>query len=299
MSDQRTIDPASSALVIDETGHDDHDHDEHDRGLQHDLATMGASAASAAGAIRSRVADGLATKVDRRRLLGIAGGGAAALALAACIPVTGGGYAAINEETEGPYPGDGSNGPNVLTTSGVVRRDLKSSFGSFSGSATGVPLTLRMRATDVSDGGNPKAGLAIYAWHCDSQGRYSLYSNGVTDQNWLRGVQVTDANGWVRFDTIWPGCYDGRWPHIHFEVYPSAAKATSAANKLRTSQIAMPAAQSKAVYATSNYPSSAANLAKTSLSTDGVFRDGWTHQLAEVSGSVTNGYTAVLTFAVP
>ncbi len=278
----------------------DHDHDdEHDLGLQHDLARMGATVASATGNVLGRVADGLTTRVDRRRLLAMAGGGAAAVALAACIPVTGGGYAAINEETAGPYPGDGSNGPNVLTTSGVVHRDLTKSFGSMSGSVTGVPLTLRMRATDVSDGGVAKAGLAIYAWHCDALGRYSLYSSGVTNQNWLRGIQVTDANGWVRFDTIWPGCYSGRWPHIHFEVYPSASAASSSANKMRTSQVALPATQSKAVYATSGYTGSTTNLSRLSLSTDGVFRDGWTNQLAAVGGNVTNGYTATITFAIP
>jgi len=68
--------------------------------------------------------------------------------------------------------------------------------------------------------------------------RYSLYSSGATNQNYLRGVQEADAGGKVTFTSIYPGCYAGRRPHIHFEVYPSLASSTSAANKSATSQIA-------------------------------------------------------------
>ena len=62
-------------------------------------------------------------------------------------------------------------------------------------------------------------GAAVYLWHCDADGNDSLYSNGVTGENYLRGVQEADANGQVHFTTIVPGCYAGRWPHIHFEVF--------------------------------------------------------------------------------
>jgi protocatechuate 3,4-dioxygenase beta subunit len=41
----------------------------------------------------------------------------------------------------------------------------------------------------------------------------------VTTESYLRGVQVTDSNGQVTFTTIYPACYSGRWPHIHFEVF--------------------------------------------------------------------------------
>ena len=51
-------------------------------------------------------------------------------------------------------------------------------------------------------------------------------------------------------------CYDGRWPHIHFEVYPSLAKATNSANKIATSQMALPEDTAKAVYATAGYEQS-------------------------------------------
>ena len=55
-----------------------------------------------------------------------------------------------------------------------------------------------------------------------------MYSQGVEDQNYLRGVQVADADGVVTFTSIFPACYAGRWPHIHFEVYPDQAGITDA-----------------------------------------------------------------------
>ena len=58
----------------------------------------------------------------------------------------------IPEETGGPFPGDGSNGPDVLTQSGVVRRDIRSSFGSASGVAGGVPLTIQLTVLDATNG---------------------------------------------------------------------------------------------------------------------------------------------------
>ena len=75
-------------------------------------------------------------------------------------------------------------------------------------------------------------------WHCDRDGEYSLY--GATDQNYLRGVQETDASGVVTFTTIFPACYSGRMPHIHIEVYRSETTATSYTNKLKTTQLAFP-----------------------------------------------------------
>ena len=68
----------------------------------------------------------------------------------------------IPDETAGPYPGDGSNGPDVLEQSGVVRSDLTSSFGEFSGTAEGVPMTLELTLTDLARGGAPLAGAAVY-----------------------------------------------------------------------------------------------------------------------------------------
>jgi protocatechuate 3,4-dioxygenase beta subunit len=202
---------------------------------------------------------------------------------------------AVPNETEGPFPGDGSNGPNVLATSGVVRSDIRSSFGGLNGTAVGVPLTIQIILVSASTC-EPLAGRAVYIWHCDRDGQYSLY--GIANQNYLRGVQETDASGLVTFTSIFPACYSGRWPHIHVEVYPSIATATSAANKQATTQIALPKEACDQVYATSGYEASITNLSRISLATDMVFSDGASLELATVTGSPTAGMTSTLTIAI-
>jgi protocatechuate 3,4-dioxygenase beta subunit len=234
-----------------------------------------------------------------------AGSTATTAATAAATSATSGGTSGgtstlteIPEETAGPFPGDGSNGPDALAEPGIVRRDIRSSFGSSTTVATGVPLTVELTIIDVATGAG-KAGAAVYLWHCDQQGRYSMYSQGVTDENYLRGVQETDAGGKVSFTTIYPACYSGRWPHIHFEVYGSLADTASASKKIATSQLAMPDAVNKAVFATDGYGASVSNYAQTSLTRDNVFSDdGGIHETPTVSGDVSAGYTAKLDVGV-
>ena len=296
-----------------------HDHDgteEHDLGLAHDLPRF---------ARRSGL--------GRRGLLALFGGVGAA-AVAGCAsddsssssgsssstgstgsdrpdgggpgqPPDGGGSnvtvgeGEIPEETAGPYPGDGSNGPDVLSESGVVRSDLTQSIGSASGVAEGVPLTLRMKVYDLNgDDVTVLSGAAVYAWHCDREGRYSMYDEEVAEENYLRGVQETDEDGWVQFTSIFPACYSGRWPHVHFEVYESLSAATSGGTKLRTSQLALPEDVCAEVYATDGYEQSVTNLGQVSLDSDNVFSDGYSLQLAKVTGSVDDGYVATLNVPV-
>ena len=204
----------------------------------------------------------------------------------------------LPEETGGPYPGDGSNGANVLNQSGIVRSDITSSFGSSTTKAEGVPLNITMTINDYANNKAPLAGGAVYVWHCDREGRYSLYSQGVTGENYLRGVQETDGQGQVKFTTIFPACYSGRWPHIHFEVYPSLAKATNSANKIATSQMALPEATCQAVYATSGYQQSLSNMSRVSLDSDNVFSDGYDLQMPTVTGDPSSGYQLSFSCAV-
>jgi protocatechuate 3,4-dioxygenase beta subunit len=204
----------------------------------------------------------------------------------------------LPEETSGPFPGDGSSGANVLNQSGIVRRDITSSFGSSTTKAEGVPLNITMTINDYANNEAPLAGGAVYLWHCDREGRYSLYSQGVTGENYLRGVQETDNRGQVKFITIFPACYSGRWPHIHFEVYPNLAKATNGANKIATSQMALPEATCKAVYATSGYEQSLSNMSRISLDSDNVFRDGYDLQMPTVTGDLSSGYQLSFSCAV-
>ncbi|MSR99430.1 intradiol ring-cleavage dioxygenase [Arthrobacter sp. BL-252-APC-1A] len=239
------------------------------------------------------------TLLQRRQLLKAFGIGGLTLALTACGAASEAGCGEIPDETAGPYPGDGSNGPDVLEQSGIVRSDIRSSFGESSGTAEGIPMTLELRITDLANGGAPFAGVAVYVWHCTREGLYSMYSEGVEDQNYLRGVQIADADGVVRFSSIFPACYSGRWPHIHFEVYPDEASITDSANAIATSQVALPEEACKAVYATAGYETSVRNLAQVTLASDSVFGDdGGASQLGKVTGSVEQGYSVSLTAGV-
>lgn len=268
----------------------------------------------------------LATLVSRRGILGLAGLGVGAVALAACSAVadasaspsatsaaatatptpTASATASasaetaalpageIPDETAGPYPGDGSNGPDVLEQSGIVRSDLRTSIGG-GATAEGVPLQFTLRLTDMANGDAPMVGAAVYAWHCDAAGRYSMYSSGIEGETYLRGVQVTDADGQVTFTSIVPGCYSGRWPHIHFEVYPSVDRITDSGEAIATSQLAFPESMLGAVYALPAYEGSTRNLSQVSLATDNVFGDdGGALQVATVTRDTANGYTASL-----
>jgi len=204
----------------------------------------------------------------------------------------------VPDETGGPYPGDGSNGVNVLDDSGIVRSDIRASFGSSTTVAAGVPLTIALTVRDAATGA-ALVGKGVYLWHCDQSGRYSLYSNGAQNENYLRGVQQTDANGTVSFTSIYPACYSGRWPHIHFEVYDDVATAVASGPIVKTSQIALPEEANAQVYATSGYEQSVRNASQISLRSDNVFGDdGGIHQIATMSGSVAAGYTAALTIGV-
>ena len=275
----------------------DHPHgpgevEDHDRGLLFDMQRL----------------------VGRRQALAVLGGTALA-ALAGCTASTsgtsnattasssaaaggtasGGDVEVIPEETAGPYPADGSNGKNVLSESGVVRSDIRSSFGSSTTTAEGVPLTIRLTLVEA-DGDTPVAGAAVYLWHCNRDGQYSMYDRAVADENYLRGVQASGADGTVTFTSVFPACYSGRWPHIHFEVYRSVDEATAAGQLLATSQLALPEATCSTVYATTGYEQSVSNLARVSLAQDMVFGDdGGVSQLAAMSGDVSGGYTAALT----
>jgi len=254
---------------------------EHDRGLARDLEVM----------LRG------ASRRDFLRLLV----GAGAVPLFGCGGdggrngnPTGGdpaGCAPIPEETAGPFPGDGSSGANALALSGIVRSDIRSSIAGATGAADGVLLTVVLTLVDT--GCAPLAGRAVYVWHCDREGRYSMYSEGVTDENYLRGVQVSDDAGSVTFTTVFPGCYPGRMPHIHFAVYPSL-DSISPGSEIATSQLALPVDACEAVYATTGYAASIEALGQVSFETDGVFSDGASRQVATTSGGATGGYTATL-----
>lgn len=297
--------------------------DAHDHGLMHDLKSL-------------QDQEHLARQHRRQALrwLGTAGmvglGGSALLSLPAC---GGGGDAASGtttssgtgtsttttadtisnavsscsvapEETQGPYPGDGSNSANgsvvnALMLSGIVRQDIRTSVGSASGTADGVPLTMKLKLVSTNSSCASLEGYAIYLWHCTRDGKYSIYSSGATSENYLRGVQATDSNGVATFTTVFPGCYSGRMPHMHLEVYRSLTTATSYSNKLKTSQLAFPVTTCQEVYNNvSGYSASINNLAAISFATDNIFSDGYSTELVSITGDVTNGYVATIVIGI-
>ena len=226
--------------------------------------------------------------LSRRRALTLLGGSGLAL-LVGCSDGTGNG--AVPPEAVGPFPADGSNGPNVLARSGVVRRDIRTSIGDARGTAEGLPMTVRLR---VLSGDAPLAGAAVYLWQCDRNGDYSLYSPAAADQNYLRGVQVAGPDGRLEFLSVFPGCYPGRWPHLHVEVYPSVQEATASGRPLRTTQLALPQEACESAYAADGYASSVRHLAEVSLDRDVAFADGYDRQLLAMSGSNAQGWVAEL-----
>jgi len=278
---------------------DDHDHH---HGLGHDLTALNATI------LKRRRALAWLAGASALPLIGCGGSDDANSSSTSTTTTTGttttttttttASCSVIPTETNGPYPADGTTSLNALLLSGIVRSDIRSSFAGATGVAAGVPLTVTLTLVNTNSSCASLAGYAIYIWHCNQAGLYSLYSAGVTGENYLRGVQATDSNGQVTFTTIFPACYSGRWPHIHFEVYPSLATATSVSNVVKTSQIAMTEAACDTVFASSGYSASVSNFSRVSLSTDNVFSDGATLETPTITGSVSAGYALALTVGI-
>jgi protocatechuate 3,4-dioxygenase beta subunit len=239
-------------------------------------------------------------ELDRRRMLAGVALGLGGAALAACGGRAGAQAAAACSvtpgETRGPFPADGSNGGrrpvNVLAMDGVVRRDLRASFAGMTGRAEGVPLELELVLAGEASC-SPLPGRAVYLWQNDAAGAYSLYD--LPGENYLRGLQPADADGRVRFGAIVPGCYGGRYPHCHFEVFASAEAALRGDAPLLVSQLAFPDAECRAIYRDdARYGASLGNLDRLPLGRDFVFRDldaeGRTSQLLRLEGDPAHGY---------
>jgi protocatechuate 3,4-dioxygenase beta subunit len=256
--------------------------------------------------VTSQLQRDLAASFDRRRVIGGIALGLGGAVLAACgsrAGAQGGACIATPAETKGPFPADGSNGGrrpiDMLGVEGVERRDIRPSFAGMEGRAEGVPLELELSLTGAGCAAMP--GRAIYLWQNDAAGDYSLYSR--TDANYLRGVQAADGSGRVSFTSIVPGCYGGRYPHCHFEVFESVAAARSGAAPLLVSQLAFPAAECRTIYRDdARYGESLANLQRLPIERDFVFGDsdpaGRARQTVELSGDPRTGYRGTATIAL-
>lgn len=292
--------------------HEDHDHD---RGLAHDLQAL--------------------RRLDRRRALGLMGLGGSALALSSCgggsgsggnvggsptpapspsatasptpsPTATSGTCTAYAAETNGPYPADGTNtssGPtsNVLPDARFQRSEIRQAAIPIGQTAAGVDLRLTLTLANVNAACAPLAGYAVYLWHCNAEGQYSLYD--LPNETYLRGVQVSDANGRVSFTTVVPGCYAGRYPHLHLEVFSSLANATNGSFARLVSQIALPAAICTTVYGgDARYGQSLNRFNATSIAGDNVFGNNGAAQIAAMTltatGSIAAGYDGTATIGL-
>ena len=177
-------------------------------------------------------------------------------------------------ETEGPFYFD----PNL------VRQDITEG-------KTGLPLNLTF--TVIDENCSPIPNVLVDIWHCDKDGLYSGYSQpagDTTGQTFLRGIQLTDASGIARFDTIYPGWYQGRATHIHF-------KARTTQTTYVTSQFAFPESANDAVYATSLYSGRGSN--PTSNAGDMVFQSSSPqYLLLGVTSDGSGGYNGTYTMGI-
>ena len=160
----------------------------------------------------------------------------------------------------------------------------------------GVPLTIAVQVVRQSSGCAPIQGAAVDLWHADAKGWYSGYPGqgdnhnvNTTGQTFLRGTQLTDAEGKVRFTTIYPGYYRGRTTHAHFKVHlPGNLMVT-------TSQLYFPENITQAVYNTSAY--SARGQKDTSNNADGIYRSNHPPLLAVTSSGTGYLGTMIVTVA--
>lgn len=161
----------------------------------------------------------------------------------------------------------------------------------------GAPLTLRINIWDVANKScTPLKGARVDVWHCDAWGIYSGVSGrafDTTGQQFLRGYQVTDANGGVQFQTIYPGWYSGRTVHIHFTI---RTKDANGDNYQFTSQLFFRDALTDQVY--SKKPYSKKGKRNTRNRDDNVFKNGGNQLLLNVRGDGGNGYLATISIGL-
>jgi protocatechuate 3,4-dioxygenase beta subunit len=204
---------------------------------------------------------------------GTTGGSAAGATsdLVACVLVP--------EETAGPY------GLDLSDESEYVRRDITEG-------RAGVPLALTLTVVTAAGECAPVSDARVDVWQCDAEGQYSGYEQPDVDtvgETFLRGIQRTDANGVVTFETIYPGWYEGRATHIHYQVFLGDGLAA-------TSQLAFPDDVSTQVYESEHYR--ARGDSPTSTNADGVFRDGTEGEMIALTGDVTSGYAGNLVVGI-
>lgn len=199
------------------------------------------------------------------------------LAAGACV--------ATPAEMEGPFPLDLSNKPQFF------RQDITEG-------RPGVPLNVTFTVLNFDTQCTPAPNIRVDAWQCDKDGLYSGYANqtghnqppqNLVGQTFMRGIQLTDANGEVKFKTIYPGWYPGRAVHIHMNFFVNSKKGF-------TTQAAFPDALTKTVF--QNNPMYGGQADTTNATDQGIFSDGVTYQMFTIAPNSSGGYDASLVIAI-
>ncbi len=184
----------------------------------------------------------------------------------------------IPSETRGPYPLD------LSQDSSKFRRAIHED-------KAGVALSVTLTIVNVNDNCKPIPNVRVDVWHCDKDGVYSGFNQpgaNTEGQTFCRGIQMSDALGQVTFTTIYPGWYNGRITHIHFEMFLSSILSAS-------SQLCFPDALNTEVYSTALYASRGKNTSVANNAADSVFSDSTKYQLVNITPNAqTGGYDATL-----
>ena len=142
------------------------------------------------------------------------------LALSACATTASLATGRAVAQTACALADNAGEGPFYFDPS-LVRSDIRDD-------RPGAPLTIAIQVTRASDCAT-LAAARVDLWQADAIGLYSGYENqrgvggvdpsSAAGRSYLRGTQLTDGDGWVRFTTIFPSWYGGRTPHLHFKVF--------------------------------------------------------------------------------
>lgn len=195
------------------------------------------------------------------------------------------------EVTEGPYSLDGA----------LVRKDIREDKEGFEVQYT---FTVVDQANDCA----PLPDALLEIWHCDALGEYSGFVGGNGHQGedngtFLRGGQMTDANGQCSITSIWPGHYISRAVHVHLRVHTEVTltdDSYTGGEVIHTGQLFFDQDLNTKVQATSPYAEN--TTPETTLANDSIYDDGGASSglltLTALGTSVSDGYQATLTVGV-
>lgn len=195
---------------------------------------------------------------------------------------TSGTCSVVPTETEGPFP--------THTPASYVRSDITDG-------RSGYKMTIKITINNSNNNCSALSSALVDIWHCDAEGNYSEYGNtnmqstDYTSVHFLRGRQTTDSNGLVTFTSIFPGWYSGRATHIHVHVYNSSG------TSLKVTQIAFPEGTGTALATVNGYKKGLTGY--TTNSQDNVFSDGYSLELATVTGNTTDGFNLSISLSEP